>query len=74
MPIYKSDSISIEMTPPVNISDVIKVCFDIINSGGNQTLNENDIKIRKMTPVRRQFYDRMTSNVKIEVVIELKSG
>ena len=27
------------MTPPVNISDVIKVCFDIINAGGNHASN-----------------------------------
>ena len=61
MPIYKNDSIFIEMTPPVNISDVIKACFDIINAGRNQTLNENDIKIRKMTPVRCQFPVKKTS-------------
>gem|GEM_PF-3731322 len=39
MPIYKSDSIFVEMTPPVNISDAIKACFDIINSGGNHASN-----------------------------------
>lgn len=39
MPIYKNDSIFIEMTPTVNMSDVIKVCFDIINSGGNPVSN-----------------------------------
>ena len=39
MPIYKSDSIFVEITPPVNISDAIKACFDIINSGGNHASN-----------------------------------
>ena len=39
MPIYKSDSFFIEMTPHVYISDVIKACFDIINAGGNQASN-----------------------------------
>ncbi|MGN1135539.1 MAG: hypothetical protein ACI4SF_04900, partial [Oscillospiraceae bacterium] len=36
----KSDSIFVEMTPPVNISDVINACFDIINAGGI-TLQKN---------------------------------
>lgn len=27
------------MTSPVNISDVIKACFDIINAGGNYASN-----------------------------------
>jgi len=31
----KSDSIFVEMTPPDNISNVIKACFDIINAGRN---------------------------------------
>ena len=34
-PYLKSDSIFVKMTPPVNISDVIKVCFDIKNAGRN---------------------------------------
>ena len=38
-PYIKSDSIFIEMTPPVIISDVIKACFDIINAGGNHVSN-----------------------------------
>ena len=38
-PYIKSDSIFIETTPPVNICDVIKACFDIINAGRNQALN-----------------------------------
>ena len=36
MPTNKSDSIFVEMTPPVNIGDVIKACFDIIYAGRNQ--------------------------------------
>ena len=38
-PYIKSDIIFVEMTSPVNISDAIKACFDIINSGGNHASN-----------------------------------
>ena len=62
------------MTSPVNISDVIKACFNIINAGWNQALNENDIKIRKMTPAGRQFPVKKTSIREFPFVIELKSG
>ena len=62
------------MTPPVNISDVRKVCFDIINAGGNQASRKMTSKSEKMMPVRRQFPVKWTSIEESFFVIELKSG
>ena len=46
-PYIKSDSIFVEMTPPVNISDVIKAFFDIINAGGNHASRKMTSKSEK---------------------------